>query len=202
MTHKSADYAQSDQPLARQRGETRKANAALVDYAGLGVRRSFERLIYHYTEGILANAPTKSLATLKYWSLKYDWQLRVARFDDLQAATKAAELVVIRDEWRDAMRAAAHKLLQRVEDMLEWPLATRQVEDRETGQIVIVQPSRWTLATAARLLETADRTFRLATDMAAAEDELDRENVIIYLPDNERDQDELAQLIDDTSQNA
>lgn len=89
----------AENPLARCRGETARANAALHDYAAMGPGRSLRRLLDRYQtvpKAYPEHPPTRRLPTLKRWSRDYRWQERVDRHDGLE-----------REAGREALRAAA-----------------------------------------------------------------------------------------------
>lgn len=94
-----------DDPLAKCKGETLRAHAALLAYWGMGEKRSLEKL--HQT----APKPPPRLRTLKSWSSRCCWQARVAQAAELRR--REAERIeaqehetrirqAIRDELEDA----------------------------------------------------------------------------------------------------
>ena len=104
------------QPLKRGKGESARANAALVDYALMGPGRSLRRLHTRYSKQTAnkeqtEKPPTTQWSTLAGWSFRYRWQERVARFDELEADRWAKE-------WRDRRRGLLAHLGERVEDAL------------------------------------------------------------------------------------
>ena len=99
-----------DTPLARAKGETGKANRALVDYAQMGVNRSLRELARGYGAGRAEDPPTRAVATVFNWSRRYQWQLRVARYDDMTRAQEMAQYEAERLEWRKKRRQMAQAL--------------------------------------------------------------------------------------------
>lgn len=81
------------EPLSgqRQKGESDKAIQAANDFLRLGPGRTLSALLSKYSESNHFKPPTKSLATLKDWSMKFDWQERAAAFDATWEARKNAE---------------------------------------------------------------------------------------------------------------
>jgi len=67
-------------PTYRTSEETPRANRALRDYCFLGCNRSLEKLREEYIS--TPDAPTRSLDTLKKWSLNFDWNARARKFDE------------------------------------------------------------------------------------------------------------------------
>jgi hypothetical protein len=85
------DWRTSDEAFARQLGESPLANAALVDYAAMGEgERSLRKLCDRYKDRKDAGAspPTVRLETLEEWSKKYQWQRRVAVYDQEERAKR------------------------------------------------------------------------------------------------------------------
>jgi len=77
-----------DDPLARYKGESRRANDALQDYYLMGSGRSLAKLLERYrgqSEGKpgVGEPPTRRKATLEGWSVRYQWQARVDRAKEL-----------------------------------------------------------------------------------------------------------------------
>ena len=68
--------------------ETNKAKQAFEDYFNMGAGRSLSRLHKKYTEGTLDNAITRHLRTLKKWSTKHGWQVRVGEREQELAEAK------------------------------------------------------------------------------------------------------------------
>lgn len=102
----------NDSPLARCKFETGKASAALHDYRAMGAGRSLSALVDLYrnqSESGPEKPPTKFLSTAKYWSSKYQWQARLARQAELDAAEFDArwaerQIEVHESDWKDGER--------------------------------------------------------------------------------------------------
>lgn len=133
-----------DDPLAPMRSVKNKAvekataNTALSDYAALGVTRSFKKLIEMYTASPpkRANPPTTSVDTLKHWSRRFDWQARIARYDELRIEATRLEWESRQDELRLMDWQQGADLREKVLDFLrELPKFTKtQVGEKEEIQ--------------------------------------------------------------------
>jgi len=102
-----------DNPLARNPGETRKANDALLDYWAMGSGRSLAKVDKKYTDATPETRPTSNLRTLKGWSTKYKWQARV----DQTKALRDAEDEQIKSEWRRQVLIEDHDLGGELRDL-------------------------------------------------------------------------------------
>jgi hypothetical protein len=74
----------SDAPLNRIKGESRKAHSALMDYFLMGAGRSLRKLLdrfskQHENESSTELPPTTKWTTLSKWSHIHYWQARIAR---------------------------------------------------------------------------------------------------------------------------
>jgi hypothetical protein len=171
----------ADNPLGRAKGETRKANAALRDYVLMGAGRSLRGLHERYClqsahDPPTDTAPTRRFKTLASWSTKYDWQARVARFDELEADRTLAAWRERQDEIREREWDATGKLLARAEQMLKWPISEQVVEDVKTDEeglaykrIVVVAPAGWSQTDIVRMLKLASDLGRRATQLEEGE---------------------------------
>jgi hypothetical protein len=169
----------ADNPLARSKGETVKANAALRDYVLMGAGRSLRELHERYrqqTDSGSAAVPTGRLRTLFGWSAKYAWQARLERFEELEADRVLATWRERQDEIREREWDATEKLLARAEQMLKYPLTEQIVEDVQTDEeglaykrVVVVAPAGWSQADIARYLKLASDLGRRATQMEDGE---------------------------------
>ena len=106
MGHAVITWDRAD-PLAQARGESRRANQALRDYAAMGPARSLRQLRERYLQQPSSNPPagfrppTASLATLETWSLKHGWVARTERWDGLAAQEAEAAWRERREEERE-----------------------------------------------------------------------------------------------------
>ena len=88
-------------------GETRKAKAALIDYA-LMRRRSLLSLARMYRDA--EQAPTRRLPTLEKWSSLYNWQSRVARLDKLNEDDRVEKWIRRTEELNESDWCAGESL--------------------------------------------------------------------------------------------
>ena len=169
----------ADNPLARARGETRKANEALRDYVLMGGGRSLRLLQERYRTQLehgSGTVPTTRWATLSHWSSHYAWQARLDRFEDLETDRALATWRERQDEIRETEWDATQKLLGRAEQMLKYPLTEQIVEDVKTDEeglaykrIVIVTPAGWSQTDIVRFLKLASDLGRRATQLEDGE---------------------------------
>lgn len=162
------DWKRSSAPLEKMPQETSKANQALVDYAALGSGRSFAKLIERYQK-VPKTCPTTRLNTLKGWSVKYEWQARVARQEELMQQEQVAQWDERVKELREREWKLSMSLMDKAEQMLKFPLAEKTVheETSEDGKTIVKQifnPSKWYFVDAAKVLRVASRVARLATN--------------------------------------
>lgn len=167
------------EPLRRHEDEPTKAHQALVDYALLGVGRSLEKLENQYrSDTTLIRPPTRQRSTLASWSVRWEWQERVASYDECLAADRLAEddrkWRERREEHRERAWDLAQRLFQRAEELLSFPVVEVTVETSQTksedGTKVfitqqVIKPAKWTQSDIARLVETYDKIARLAAGM-------------------------------------
>ena len=156
----------ADNPLARAKGETRKANDALGDYFGMGIGRSLAKLRQKYS----GSGVKTRYSTIANWSVKYHWQDRV---DAQSEADNAADREYWADQRRQIRQAdlkASVALRDRAEQMRKFPLAqVEKVEefykDGRVKAVTIVNPVRWSQADMARFEKVASELARLAAEM-------------------------------------
>ena len=153
----------------RQPEEPAKAYRAFTLYRDMGPGRTLRQA---------AKNLQRSRSLLNEWSGKWGWVARAEAYDAAmqtmaQAAyeqglrTEAERWARRQNEQRDSEWAMARALMEKAGAMLRFPLATaRQEEDEEGRVITIVQPAKWSMADAARLVDTGAKLARLAADMA------------------------------------
>ena len=172
-----------DDPLARVPGESQRANSALREYAQQPAgQRSQRRLLQEFIRRASGGdpaqrPPTTSKLTLISWSLRDEWQARVARYDTLEAerfrqARAAADAVEIakwaarRQEIREREWAQAQSLSERATAMMRTPLFRTETEDGRN----VIMPARWDWADVPRIADTASKLARLAAEMPTSRD--------------------------------
>lgn len=108
--------------------ETSRAKQGFRDYYELGVHRSLEKLYQKYSVDT-PNSPTKSLYTLKKWSIAFNWQARVVEEDrKLQEAWEREQRIAVIEmkrkqveegaELQDLGREVVRKYLKMVKEAL------------------------------------------------------------------------------------
>jgi hypothetical protein len=129
--------------LAPRDGETPKAHIAFVDYVLMGPGRSIRKLHAKYCERIVSGSnaekpPTKRLPTLFEWSVKHDWQARLAAFSEErdrreQEAWEARRRAVRQADWEagEALRDLAADILAETPNFLK---TTRRLVKGKGGQ--------------------------------------------------------------------
>ena len=120
----------------------------------------------------VARQSGKSEKLIQRWSTKFRWIERAAAWDKRQARIFAAEYEQKRREQAvsDARKVRelnerlyqdAVKLLDKVEQMLAFPLIEKVLETDASGRpTVILKPAGWTFNTMMELMVLADRVFR------------------------------------------
>lgn len=162
-------------PLVRHEGEGRRANAALRDYAALGIVRSLRVLLAGYvTQAANANAtkpPTVVWRTLSSWSQRHDWVARAAAYDtDLQAQARIAQIDAIREmATRQAtqgqqFQAIARLLAERGEQYIRLLRAATVETIDEAGQVIRVIRTELTASEVANLLRAAAALAKVGID--------------------------------------
>lgn len=180
------DWSQHPDPLERRLDmtppETARSNAALRDYAHMGAGRDLRSLHQRYVEqerwwseqkaneGQTAERPpTNRWSTIAGWSMKYEWQARVRRFDALQAAKEQAayeeERLKMRKVRRDAAAGALQLSGQLLVLMQQHKMKPRRVTDPQTGEVIEYPP----LAVGETKMRDAVSTLREAADLTRRE---------------------------------
>lgn len=127
-----------DDPLARQKGESKRANQALRDYAYMGAARSLPKLLSRYRLSTEPQ-PTKSLPTLKTWSDRLQWQARVNLFDEAERQREEEEWIERRKQIRQLDFEHGEKLRELFEQVMsDAPnyLKTRRRTQRGSPRVI------------------------------------------------------------------
>ena len=83
MTDENKIFWDAVNPLKRvEDGETASASQALYDYAHMGYNRSLKRLAEKYQDD--EDPPTRSYETIAHWSSAFEWQDRVAKWEEIE----------------------------------------------------------------------------------------------------------------------
>jgi hypothetical protein len=150
----------------QQSGESGSAFAAWCEYRDLGSERSIEAV---------ARKLAKSGSLLRRWSARWGWVERAARWDGHQdglrtAATNlaleqaAVNWATEREAERERELELGQALIAKAKTMLQWPLEQRRVIGAD-GRTTIVEPTKWRLADAAKMVEVGSKLIRLAAEM-------------------------------------
>jgi len=187
-----------DNPLARSRGESRRANAALCDYEALGPGRSLARLVKGYRGELpqdhplrsffvdraycggkpLAMPPSKRLPTVEGWSSGFAWQARLERLAEIRAeereAVRRARLQALEDaDWEEG-QALREKVAQLLGEMERFERSRVQETMDANGEKVRVITLKFkpTLGQMSQALKIASELQRLAAGVSTANQRL------------------------------
>lgn len=164
----------ADKPWEQQPDETSKAYVAFCGYRNLGPERTLIKAYEIYRE--LDTGSRGSREAPKYfkgWSVEYGWVERARFFDahleDLKTEAMETEAAKVGKLWasrfenlREQEFAAAQTLIERAQEMLEYPITRTEEKDEEGGRTVIIMPARWSPFDAANFLNQASKLGRLA----------------------------------------
>lgn len=145
-------------PWNQRPTETDRAFRAFMVYLHLGVNRSHRAA---------ARSFGCSARNLGDWSKKHDWVKRARDYDAHMDAVRAAaiEAQVMADGVRWAKEYQRHReeqlalgkaLIDKVRQMLQFPLARKVVTEEEGKTITHLHPARWDFSSAARMAVSAD----------------------------------------------
>lgn len=166
----------------RRKGESDEAFAAFREYLDLGPSRAFPGV---------ARRCGKSVSLIARWSARHDWVDRASAYDDhlaelenahrrMLAEEAAAEWLVREKALRDRRYAIAVKMLDRVEQMLNFPLTTVEKKTNEDGSsVTILKPAKWNMNTARLLAQTASELAVISIRNEESRNEAD-ENGAVY----------------------
>lgn len=149
----------------------------------------------------------KSTRLIAKWSSRWRWVERTMAYDEfLRAKRAAAEAAALKEkaiDWaarqqqiRERDFEQGERMRARVDAILNFPLAT-QTTSRD-GKTVHIHPAKFSIQSAARMLDTASKLQRLSAGMMTEKTELvgpgntpivgtAPAQVVIFLPDNGRD---------------
>lgn len=175
------------EPWHRLPDETDTSWKAFTIYRDLGAARSFQNMLAEYTKGGTKatkqkNIKPPALTTVKKWSSRYTWRVRVVAFDAEQdrIAREAADKVSVRsaEEWaalrnkqREDELALGQQLIQRAKEMLDAPLFHREVKEvievngEEVETVVHINPTDWKHRDIVPVTTLANKLTRLALGM-------------------------------------
>lgn len=175
-----------EDPLARMKGESAKANIALRDYWRMGPGRSLRKLLARYDKQAASESqaeipPTAKWSTLCGWSAKFDWQRRIAARAAIQAAADAAKWAARREALREDEWEQSRKLLEVAGKILaEAPMFVKNQRRLIPGEDGAPDREVITLALdgqlAVKAAEAGSKLGRLAAEM-----ENERQKVVLAL---------------------
>lgn len=182
-------------PWERLPGEPMLWYARFERYRLAGRKRSLTG-IYNAERAERDKPPLK--APPRVWVLRareWGWQERAEAWD-------ATQLEEQREEWRERREAlrqreweAAGRLLERVEQMLQFPVT--RVTRNENSNVIIIEPAEWKLRDVAHLLAAASHVGRLAAGSETDRVQVTIDDVLSSLPEEFREKvcQELAALV-------
>ncbi len=155
-------------PYERARYESSKAFAAFSAYVDLGPSRSTEQV---------AKKCRKSWGLIQRWCARYHWVERARTYDQERAlvirsaeqqqlSSDAERWSAARTDYRDHALNVGKRLMERAEQMLQFPLQkTVRSLDADGHTTISVEPVRWRQSDIVSFVATADKMFRLALDL-------------------------------------
>lgn len=162
--------------LVQRPGETARAHTAFLDYVRLGPGRSLRKLCQGYRgqsegEAGAETPPTRRLATLEVWSVRFEWQARLLAYRQERDAGDQERWEQRRREVRESDWVMSQELRQLVSQALaqmpQFMKTTRRLVKGRDGEpdreVITVQQD---LAALLRALEVTSKLQRLAAEMA------------------------------------
>jgi hypothetical protein len=162
-------------PWHRLKNESSKAFQAFQTYVRMPTaERSIDRAYRSSNEQRSSAKSANGRWTA--WSLQHRWVERANAYDDFMAAqsflndeAERAKNAADRERRRAALEQRewelAWRALDKLEEMLDWPVKRERVEQVAGSTVTIIEPFRWNAASLARLFEVASKTARLSLDM-------------------------------------
>jgi len=146
-------------------------------YLNAGLNRSFLGV---YNDERAERGKGKALRISGAWERRvkqFDWAERARLYDLELVRSEREEWDKRRKEHREKEMKLARKLIERAEQMLQFPLArTENVSQVDNGVVInqtIVNPSNWKFSDIPRVIETADKLARLAMEMETNREAID-----------------------------
>lgn len=139
----------------------------------------------------------KSKVYPTFWSKirhRWHWDERAEAWDNVQRQKAKKRNESRRLKWeakwltlRDKAWDVSQKLIERAEEMLQYPLTDIQVHTDENGQqVTIIKPTNWSMRDAGPMLSTAVELAKVATDRNSITQPLEAIDVLIrvgWIPD-------------------
>ncbi len=153
----------------RQPGETDKAYAAFVLYRDM---HPSSRTM----DAVRETLGQRTVRGLELWSSRFAWLERVKAYDawvetirrdERERGYREDERLKFqrRRELVETEMTIVTKAMERVQQGLSGPMFRQKVVDGETGQVTIIEPTKWTFRDLAAVFVLADRRGRLALEM-------------------------------------
>ena len=173
----TADNPQSNVPIWHQRtGEPHKWFIRFEYFRTFGPRRS---LYATYQKELEQSGKSRNAqGAPKAWHAAaelYEWSKRAQAWDVAQVESENVEWIERRRKLREKEWAVALSLIAKAEQMLVFPLAATSLRHSDDGQTTITEykPTRWSMADAGRLMDTASKLARLAAEMATSHERIE-----------------------------
>lgn len=138
-------------PLSQLPGESKIAHTQFLTFYN-STHRSLRKLAADYKRQAQNGVPGSktSLSQIQKWSANHFWFARAATADQIQRIEETRlhnkrRREAINEAWE--LRALVSK---KVQQMLNAPLFQQRIE--QDGQLVVVEPTKWTLDTAPKLI--------------------------------------------------
>lgn len=146
----------------RRAKEGARPYEAFKIYCELGPDRSFKSV---------SQRVSKSLPLMKRWAAAHEWRVRAKAWDaDAEARMRAAEDKAMKAEaekWakrqialRDEAFELGDELIKKAKAMLAYPISKQTVQ--QDGKTIIVNPTNFTVGSAAKFIEVGEKLRRLA----------------------------------------
>lgn len=154
-------------PWMRQPGEPSGWYLRFKRYCRLGPSRSILGL---YNSERVEKGRNKVIKTAGAWVRRaemFNWVERAASYDKMIDEREQKAWDKRRAEFREREVKLADSLIEKAEQMLQFPLATTKQEshtEQDGRQVInnVFLPARWRMRDAAAIIDTADKLMRLA----------------------------------------
>lgn len=159
------------QPWQRLSDEPNKWFLRFDEYRRLGPDRSILAVFNQWRAAKSREVARNSPKSWRDAAEKWQWRQRAEAWDESERLHDEQTWLERREQLREREWAAAQKLIEKAEGMLQFPLASTSREERggESGGVIAVTtvtPARWGMADAGKLMDTASKLARLSTGLA------------------------------------
>lgn len=90
------------------------------------------------------------------------WADRMLAYENYLIDQRTADRLAALAEYEDRiMSMAMGPLLEKIEEILQWPLAQQVIQGDEENQIIIVKPANWSLRDIGSIIAAFDKVIRL-----------------------------------------